>query len=73
MRYLPLRINIPSHMRSSFPTENCENTIGFCKNPSEITFPIIEKFYIQEFNSLKYFSNTMLRLTSDVKSFVQIL
>lgn len=60
-------------MRSSFPTENYENTIGFCKNPSEITFPIIEKFYIQEFNSHKYFSNTILRFTSDVKSFVQIL
>lgn len=44
MRYLPLRINIPSHMRSSFPRENYENTIGFCKNPIEITFPIVEKF-----------------------------
>lgn len=42
-------------MRSTFPTENYKNTIGFCKNPSEFTFPIVEKFYIQEFNSYKYF------------------
>lgn len=68
MRYLPLRINIPSHMRSSFPTENYENTIGFCKNPIEITFPVVEKFYIEEFGSFKYLSNTILRFTSDVKT-----
>lgn len=65
MRYLPLRINIPSHMRSSFPRENYENTTGFCKNPIEITFPI-EK--IQEFDSFKYFPNMILRFTSDVKT-----
>lgn len=52
-------------MRSSFPRENYENTTGFCKNPIEITFPI-EK--IQEFDSFKYFSNMILRFTSDVKT-----
>lgn len=55
-------------MRSSFPTENYENTIGFCKNPIEITSPVVEKFYIEEFGSFKYLSNTILRFTSDVKT-----
>lgn len=68
MRNLPLRKNIPSQMRSSFPTEIYENTITFCQNPIEITFSIVEKFYIQEFDSYKYFSYTILRFTSDVKT-----
>lgn len=68
MRYLPLRKNIPSQMRSRFPTENYENTIRFCQNSIKITFSIVEKFYIQEFDSYKYFSYTILRFTSDVKT-----
>lgn len=55
-------------MRSSFPTEIYENTLTFCQNPIEITFSIVEKFYIQEFDSYKYFSYTILRFTSDVKT-----
>lgn len=49
-------------MGSSFPRENYENTIGFCKNPIEITFPIVEKFYIQEYDSFKYFPNMIKTL-----------